>query len=114
MTEDRWTRIERIYHAALEQPVCDRAAFVRGEADGDVELIAEVEALLAYDERPAAFMDHSAMELAARAPRRAADRREPEDIQARSARTKSCARSAPAAWGTCTSRATAGSRARSH
>jgi tetratricopeptide (TPR) repeat protein len=67
MTDDRWTRIERIYHAALEQPACDRAAFVRSEADGDVELISEVEALLEYDERPAAFTQHSAMELAARA-----------------------------------------------
>ena len=77
MTDDRWTRIERIYHAALEQPACDRAAFVRREADGDVELVAEIEALLAYDERPAAFMQHSAMELAARALAAQPDRREP-------------------------------------
>ena len=67
MTADRWTDVDRIYHAALEQPACDRAAFVRREADGDAGLVAEVEALLAYDERPAAFMHHSAMELAARA-----------------------------------------------
>jgi hypothetical protein len=67
MSDDRWTRIERIYHAALEQPPCDRAAFVRREADGDGEMVAEIEALLTYDERPAAFMQHSAMELAARA-----------------------------------------------
>jgi serine/threonine-protein kinase len=67
MTDDRWALIERIYHAALEQPPCDRAAFVGREAAGDVELVAEIEALLAYDERPAAFMQHSAMELAARA-----------------------------------------------
>jgi serine/threonine protein kinase len=43
------------------------ATAVRREADGDLDLIAEIEGLLAYDERPAAFMDHSAMELAARA-----------------------------------------------
>ena len=67
MTGDRWTRIERIYHAALEQPACDRAPFVRSEADGDTDLIAEVEALLEYDERPAAFTQYSAMELTARA-----------------------------------------------
>ena len=66
MTEDRWIRIERIYHAALEQPPCDRARFVRKQAGGDLELIAEIEVLLSYDERPAAFMQHSAMELAAR------------------------------------------------
>jgi len=77
MTEDRWTRIERIYHAALDQSACDRAAYVQREADGDVELITEIEALLAYDEQPAAFMDHSAMELAARALAAQHDRREP-------------------------------------
>jgi len=66
MTVERWDRIERIYHAALEQPAPDRAAFVRKEAEGDVDLIAEVEALLTYDGRPAAFTQHSAMELAAR------------------------------------------------
>ena len=67
MTAERWTRIERIYHAALEQPDADRATFVRREAGGDVDLAAEVEALLAYDGRPAAFTQHSAMEVAARA-----------------------------------------------
>jgi serine/threonine protein kinase len=67
MTHERWTRIERIYFAALEQPVHDRAAFVRQEAAGDLALVAEVEGLLAYDERPAAFAQHSAIELAARA-----------------------------------------------
>jgi eukaryotic-like serine/threonine-protein kinase len=67
MTEDRWNCIERIYHAALQQSPRERAAFVRREACGDNALVAEIEALLAYDDRPAAFMQHSAMELAARA-----------------------------------------------
>ena len=66
MTDTRWTVIERIYHAALERPASDRAAFVEKEAAGDLELVSEVEALLAYDEQPAAFMDQSALELAAR------------------------------------------------
>ncbi len=67
MTNERWTRIERIYFAALERPVTDRAAFVRQEAAGDAALVAELEGLLAYDERPAAFAQHPAIELAARA-----------------------------------------------
>lgn len=67
MTDARWMEVERIYHAALEHPACDRAAFVQKEAGGDAGLIAEVAALLSYDDKPAAFMDHSAMELAARA-----------------------------------------------
>ena len=67
MTDARWTRIEQIYHAAVELPACDRAAFVRTEAGADLDLAAELEALLAYDDQPAAFMRHSAIELAARA-----------------------------------------------
>ena len=67
MSANRWAEVERIYHAALEQAACDRAAFVRREAEGNPGLVAEIEALLTYDERPAAFMQHSAMELAARA-----------------------------------------------
>ena len=67
MTRDRWARLERIYHAALEQPPQDRAAFLRTETADDVELLAEIEALLPYAERSAAFTEHSAMELAARA-----------------------------------------------
>ena len=67
MTRERWARLERIYHAALDQPAQDRAAFLRTETADDVELLAEIEALLPYAEQSAAFTEHSAMELAARA-----------------------------------------------
>ncbi|HEX7778816.1 MAG TPA: serine/threonine-protein kinase, partial [Vicinamibacterales bacterium] len=67
MTAERWREIERIYQRAVELPVSERATFVGREAGQDAELVAEVEALLAYDERPAAFMQHSALDLAARA-----------------------------------------------
>ena len=83
MTDSRWTRLERIYHAALEVPSCDRAAFVRSEAGGDAELVSEIEALLAYDEQPAAFMQYSAMELAARAIAAQQDRNEAEGYSGR-------------------------------
>jgi serine/threonine-protein kinase len=76
MTGDRWARLEQIYHAALEQPAGHRAAFVQREADGDLELVAELEALLAYDDRPAAFLQQSAMELTARHLAAGPDRRE--------------------------------------
>lgn len=67
MTDERWARIERIYHAAPEQPPSQRSALLRHEADGDLELIAEIESLLMYDGRQAAFARYSALELAARA-----------------------------------------------
>ena len=80
MNHDRWARIERIYFAALEQAPGDRAAFVQREAGGDAELETEINGLLAYDDRPAAFTKHSAIELAARtfaAERASADANEP-------------------------------------
>jgi serine/threonine protein kinase/Tfp pilus assembly protein PilF len=66
MSDPRWTRVERIYHAAVALPPGDRAAFVRHQAGDDLELAVEVAALVACDEQPAAFMEYSAMELAAR------------------------------------------------
>ena len=78
MTDARWTRVERLYHAAVELPESDRAPFVRSEAGDDLELATEVEALLAYDDQPAAFTRYSAMELAARAFAGRLQLREPE------------------------------------
>ena len=78
MSEQRWACIERIYHAAVELPAGDRDAFIRKEAGDDVELAAEIAALVAYDEQPAAFMQRSAMELAAQALADRQDQVEPE------------------------------------
>src|SRR5262245_49204941 len=78
MSEQRWVRIERIYHAAVELPAGDRDAFIRKEAGEDLELAAEIVALVAYDDQPAAFIERSAMELAARALAARQDRIEPE------------------------------------
>jgi serine/threonine protein kinase len=66
MKGERWNRLEQIYHAALQRPVSERSMFIHAEAGGDAELVTEVETLLAYDERSAAFMTGSAIELAAR------------------------------------------------
>jgi serine/threonine protein kinase len=67
MTGERWKAIEQIYHGALELPAPERAAFIRRAAGDDTTLIDEVETLLTYDEQPAAFMRHSALDLTARA-----------------------------------------------
>jgi hypothetical protein len=47
---DRWATVERLYHAALAQPVGDRAAFLAKACAGDEELRREVESLLAQDD----------------------------------------------------------------
>lgn len=50
MTPERWQQIERLYHAAVECPPEDRAAFLLRECAGDADLRREVETLL---EQPA-------------------------------------------------------------
>jgi serine/threonine protein kinase/Tol biopolymer transport system component len=46
---DRWGSVERLYHAALAQPVARRAVFLAEACKGDDELRREVESLLAQD-----------------------------------------------------------------
>ena len=46
---DRWGRIEDCYHAAMERPVPERAAFIAQACAGDPELRREVESLLAHE-----------------------------------------------------------------
>src|SRR5579875_2485843 len=48
MADSRWTRVEEIYHAALEQPLGERDAFVREVCANDSGLRIEVESLLAH------------------------------------------------------------------
>ena len=54
---ERWRQIEALYHAALEQEVAGRSAFVAEACNGDDDLGREVESLLAADatglDRPA-------------------------------------------------------------
>jgi hypothetical protein len=45
MEQERWRRVEALYHSALERPPEDRIAFLT-EACSDPELRQEVEALL--------------------------------------------------------------------
>src|SRR5262249_49503447 len=46
---DRWGSVERLYHAALAQPVARPAVFLAEACEGDDELRREVESLLAQD-----------------------------------------------------------------
>ncbi len=66
MKPEQWLEIERIYHAALEQKPGERAAFVVQECGSDEELRREIESLLAEEAGAGAFIERSAMEVAAR------------------------------------------------
>jgi hypothetical protein len=48
MTSERWKRIERIYHAALERAPSEQAQYLAEASAGDEALRAEVESLLRY------------------------------------------------------------------
>jgi serine/threonine protein kinase len=56
-TVDRWQAIQEMFHAALEQPAAERAAFVASRCGADSTLRAEVESLLAAHERTGSFLE---------------------------------------------------------
>lgn len=65
MNPERYQIIKRHFHAALEQPESERAAFLAQACGADAELFADVEALLNADKRPGSFLDAPAYEMAA-------------------------------------------------
>src|SRR5262245_48459299 len=67
MKHDRWERIERLYHAALERQPDARDAFLDRACAGDEDLRREVVGLLAYDVPSDSFIQSPAIEIAARA-----------------------------------------------
>src|SRR5262245_694404 len=67
MELDRWKRIERLYHAALERAPDAREAFLDEACAGDEDLRREVAELLAYDIPSDNFIQSPAIEIAARA-----------------------------------------------
>jgi serine/threonine protein kinase len=76
MEPERWQRIERLYHAALEVEESRRLAFLQNACDGDEALRREVEALLSREKRAEKFMETPALEVAART--LAQDQNQPE------------------------------------
>lgn len=66
MTPERWSQIERIYHAALERDERQRSLYLQEMCQSDEELRKEVESLLARAERAEPFIESPALELAAK------------------------------------------------
>ena len=63
LTPDRWSAVERLYHAALEQDPNERDAYLRVACSGDDEVRREVESLLA-NEGGARFLSTPALAFA--------------------------------------------------
>lgn len=66
MDEERWQRIESIYHAALDLDPARRAEFVRQSCGDDEPLRQEVLSLLAESDDEESFLDAPALQVAAR------------------------------------------------
>lgn len=65
MKADHWQRIEQLYHAALECPREQRAAFLAEACPDDEETRAKVEALLTANDQASGFLSGVAIELEA-------------------------------------------------
>ena len=66
MEDERWQKIEELYHSALDQERNSREAYVHHACAGDETLEREVVSLLAQAEDTGGFWDAPALEVAAR------------------------------------------------
>ncbi len=57
MTEQRWREIERLYHHASKLEGEERRAYLQGSCGGDLNLLHEVESLLANDDLAGTFLE---------------------------------------------------------
>jgi eukaryotic-like serine/threonine-protein kinase len=64
MNEDRWERVQAIFHAALEMPPEARAEYVRSESGSDPGLEAEVLAMLEEDARSTSLLERGVASVA--------------------------------------------------
>jgi serine/threonine protein kinase len=62
MDQERWQRVEALFHAALERGPEARQAFLDVECGGDADLQRQVELLLARYEEAGNFLETPAME----------------------------------------------------
>src|SRR2546427_3140984 len=67
MKPERWQRVEKLYHAALERAAESRADFLRAACGDDEELHREVESLLSFKSQAEDFIEKPALEVAAKA-----------------------------------------------
>jgi Tol biopolymer transport system component len=62
---NRWHDAERLFHATLARAEGERSAFLRDACDGDEVLRRDVESLLTFERDAQAFLQDSALEVAA-------------------------------------------------
>jgi eukaryotic-like serine/threonine-protein kinase len=57
MDPNRWTAINRIFHAALEMPIREREGFILTASEGDSELAQDVNKLLLADREANSYLE---------------------------------------------------------
>lgn len=67
MKADRWRQVEKLYDAAVELPVAERAKFAREACGDDEDLRRELLSLLAAEQHIGDFMESPALDIAAKA-----------------------------------------------
>src|SRR5262245_16187741 len=67
MSQERWQRLKRVFHDALDQPATARVAFLDRACGGDAEMRTEVESLLASHDEADEFLSRPAIEEVGRA-----------------------------------------------
>ena len=67
MDAERWRHVDRLLEAALARPSGERDAFLRQTCVDDEALEREIRSLLAAQEQAGSFLDHPAIDVAARA-----------------------------------------------
>jgi len=67
MDSERWKQVDDVLKSVLDLPPEEREAFLRHACAGDQALEREVRSLLASDRQAGRFLDHPAIEVAARA-----------------------------------------------
>ena len=67
MTAERWSEVERLFHAASERPPDERLEFLRHACGADESLYLEVRSLLAESSPGDTFLEHPPFDPAAQA-----------------------------------------------
>jgi predicted Ser/Thr protein kinase len=66
MNSERWKQIDDLLHSVLARPIAERQAFLRQACAGDQALEREIRSLLSSHDQAGSFLEHPAIEMAAR------------------------------------------------
>ena len=62
LDQERWRRVEELFHAALERVPEARQAFLSDACEEDTEVLRQVELLLAKEEQAGSFLERPAID----------------------------------------------------